>query len=230
MNAAFIVTSAINTNLGLFDIETRIQQTNRTLCSIHDYAPNSKIIFVEGGEKSNDQYVIDFFKDVKSKSCLFGITNELGIPSNFGPSKSLNDVILTKRALESLINNKFKVDRIFRISGRYQLSPVFDLKVYEQDNIKNKFIFKKKDKSYIPDSKIEYCYQSRLWSFPYEKAEETLFYLEKMVIDLIEAIKNKEYLDFEHVLYKNIPQNKIHELDLIHVFGVITSNGHIVYD
>lgn len=231
MNAAFIVTSAICTNLGIFDIKTRIQQTNRTLCSIQDYAPNSKIIFIEGGEKPNDQYTIDFFKDVKSKVYLFGFSNQLGIPKNFGASKSLNDVVLTKIALEALINNnKNKIDRIFRISGRYQLSPIFDLETYKQENIKNKFVFKTKAKSYIPNSKIKYCYQSRLWSFPYDKAEKAMVYLDNMIKDLSNALQTNEYLDFEHVLFNNIPEDEAKELDLIHVFGVVTSNGYIVYD
>jgi len=69
-----------------------------------------------------------------------------------------------------------------------------------------------------------------LWSFPYGKAEKAIFYLDNMIKDLSKASKNNEYLDFEHVLFKNIPQNEIHELDLIHVFGVVTSNGYIVYD
>jgi hypothetical protein len=230
MNSAFIVTSALFTNLGIFNTETRIKQTNRTLRSIQEYAPNSKIIFIEGGEKSDDAYLNEFLKKVKSKVFLFGISNELGTPTNLGPSKSLNDVVLTRNAIQAVLKSKIKVDRIFRISGRYQLSPNFDINVYNDEKIIDKHVLKIKKESYIPNSQIKYYHESRLWSFPYSKITKTLEYIDLMINDLIYAFKNNEYLDFEHVLYKNIPESEIFELDLIHVFGVVTSNGYIVYD
>lgn len=227
MKSAFIVTSALNTSIGLFDTKTRIHQTEKTLNSIQNYAPNSKIIFVEGGEKSDNLYLNSFLEQVRKKVYLFGVSNDLKTPTNFGSSKSINDIILTKSALEAFINKNEYVDRIFRISGRYQLSPVFSLDLYK--NI-DKYIFKKRKDSYIPNSKIKYYYESRLWSLPYNKAEKTIFYLDKMIKDLVDANLNNQYLDFEHVLFDNIPEEEIHELNLVHVFGVITSNGNIIYD
>jgi len=100
VNAAFIVTSAICTSIGIFDTKTRVQQTNRTLCSIQDYAPNSKIIFIEGGEKPKDQYAVDFLKEVQSKVYLFGFNsrklNDFEEAKKFfvGSTRAMNELII----------------------------------------------------------------------------------------------------------------------------------------
>lgn len=233
MNAAFIVTSAICTDIGIFNLKSRIIQTAGTIKSIKNFAPNSKIILMDGGGQSEDNEFKKIIRYINQNCYIFGKTN-LGTPANFGPTKSLYDVYLTKSGLESLIekntDNKEKIDRVFRISGRYQISSAFKLKKYEKKEIKDKFVFKEKIKSYIENSGLEYCYSSRLWSFPYEKSHDTLKYLENMIVDLTNSIKNKNNLDFEHVLYKNIPQSEIKEFKSIHVFGAITSNGYLIYD
>ena len=46
---AFMVTSAINTQFGVYDSDTRLKQTLETIVSIKRYAPNARIILVECG-------------------------------------------------------------------------------------------------------------------------------------------------------------------------------------
>ena len=57
MTSLFLVTSAIYTSYGKCSTQERIEQTRETIKSIRTYAPGSRIVLLDAGEKSVD---IDF--------------------------------------------------------------------------------------------------------------------------------------------------------------------------
>jgi hypothetical protein len=126
-----------------------------------------------------------------------------------------------------------KTDRIFKISGRYQLSPFFDTAVYDNPGAKNKYIFRKRDASWMPDAKeaigTEYGFASRLWSFDTNLIDDCYDRFETMIEDCLK-ISATHYVDIEHLLYKHFIDADPLEIEHTHLMGTIAPTGAVVYD
>lgn len=242
MNPCFIITSALHSNIGIFDLETRIQQTKGTIHSIKKQCPNAKIIFIDGGASIEDQLINNFFKEIKSQiECLLLLNEDYRIKylqnkyfikeqnkeatGMVGASKTIAELIITKFAIEKIKSDcSSNLDRIFKLSGRYQLSPFFNPKIYEEKELLDKYVFSSKKISYMPNN--NYCYPSVLWSFPTSRLDEAILKIENMINDITSS---KNYTDLEHLLCKHIDSNHIKELDYVHAFGITSPTGYLVY-
>lgn len=246
MNSIFIVTSALCSNIGIFDLETRIQQTKGTIYSIKTNCSDSKIILVDGGASVSDQSIKDFFLEIRDQIESLILLNEderiKYLQDNHfkkeqikeavgmvGASKTIAELIITKFAIEKIRSDQSYegVDRIFKLSGRYQLSPFFNPRIYDQKELLDKYVLSSKKYSYMPNNQNGYCYPSTLWSFPTTRLEETINKIENMIQDIT---SNKDYTDLEHLLYKHLDQNDIKELEYLNVFGITSPTGYLVYN
>lgn len=254
MTPTFIITSAINTPVGTYSLHQRIFQTASTVQSIINHYPDALLVLIDGGLAwdQNDP----MWQELKSRVNIFiemwdhpQIQHLQGLfeksPNRFEMGGTVG---LTKSAAELTMMNAFlanvktnpdladvlKTDRIFKISGRYQLSPLFDKTVYESDTVKGKYVFKKADPSWMDKQSQEFIgtefgYASRLWSFDINLIDDCTEKFEAMFHDCME-ITQKHYIDIEHLLYKHIgPDNSV-ELQNIHLYGNIGPNGALVYD
>lgn len=249
----FIITSAVNTNIGIFDPATRMFQTAATIDSIKKIYPDSKILLVEGGEPFDEE--TPFWKNIKARCNAYlnlqsndqikflhtqyfkTVTNKQEMGGISGLSKTIAELTLMHTVLTQLHTNSdlsdlIDVDRIFKITGRYQLSPMFDPSVYEDKN--DKYIFVKREKSWIENASetlnVDSQFSSRLWSFGINKLDEAVETFEDMVHDCME-ITSKHYIDMEHLLCKHFGKSEdIIELEHTHLFGNIGPNGMLIYD
>jgi len=254
MTPLFIITSAINTNAGLFDPGTRMFQTAGTIDSIKKIYPNAKLLLVEGGEPFDEEE--PFWKSIKLRcdaylnlqsndqikflhSQYFKTTQhkyEMG--GTIGLSKTIAELTLMHNVLTSLHTNPDLnfltegVDRVFKITGRYQLSPMFNELVYEDQN--DKYVFVKRQKSWIDNAEenlgVDSQFSSRLWSFGINKLDEAVEIMEDMLEDCVQ-ITTKHYIDMEHLLCKHFGSSEdLIELEHTHLFGNIGPNGQLIYD
>jgi hypothetical protein len=212
--------------------------------------PDANVILVEGGERvptsplwQNLRSMCNAFLDLTNNEQIQHLqTNVIGKVQNkfemggvSGLAKSIAELTLMTHALDAINNHPEmvparQVDRIFKISGRYQLSPLFDPAVYADASMK--YVFKKADASWMPDAKergLEYSYNSRLWSFDIGLLDQTHEKFIEMIDDMIE-ISNDRYVDIEHLLYKHIGPKQSVEIDNTHLFGTLGPNVTIIYD
>ena len=253
MTPLFIITSAVNTNIGIFDPGTRMFQTAATIDSIKRVYPDSKILLVEGGEPFDEE--IPLWKNIKARCNAYlnlqsndqikflhsqyfrTATNKQEMGGMSGLSKTIAELTLMHNVLTQLHTNPdladlINVDRIFKMTGRYQLSPMFNELVYEDQN--DKYIFVKRQKSWIENAaetlNVDSQFSSRLWSFGINKLDEAVEIFEDMVQDCME-ITTKHYIDMEHLLCKHFGKSEdCIELEHTHLFGNIGPNGMLIYD
>lgn len=252
MKTTFIVTSALITKIGIYDLTSRLQQTHQTLDSIYHHFPDAQIMIVDGGEpglKDIDHPLLNSLKDRVGAfldlsddeqiqhlhSIEIGHQREMGGVA--GLVKSMAEMTIFQQAL-ILINEHESlrpmrdVDRIFKVSGRYQLSPLFDVSAYAL--AEGKYVFKERTASWIPNAQTnvgtDYCYQSRFWSIPRSLLEHTIDKYNDMMQDLQELTDNNHYIDVEHLLFKHLGPEQSMELQYLHFMGTIAPNGTMIYD
>tara|TARA_X000000368_G_C22924716_1_gene664734 strand:- start:201 stop:869 length:669 start_codon:yes stop_codon:yes gene_type:complete len=141
MSNLVLITSVINTPKlplsyssvrSVFTREDRFEQTKKTINSIKEKIPNSKLMIVE---------CTDFIEEEKSyfeKECDYVLNlwerKELH-PKIFGKSKSLGEGTMTMESFKYIIENKLNYDNLFKICGRYWLNNEFDYNIYNNNNL-----------------------------------------------------------------------------------------------
>ena len=254
MKTTFIITSAVMTNLGVYDLDTRILQSLRTVESIRNNFADANIILVEGGDPRINQTNHPLWIALKqSCSAYLDLTQNDQIEfihSNINPHvknkremgglsgviKSISEMTIFYQTLLALrdapeLAEMREVDRVFKISGRYELSPLFDKNMYPNDD---SYTFKQSVASWIPDAikqvGTDRFYSSRLWSFCPTRLNATIEHFENMINDAHTLNEANKYIDIEHLLFKHIGPEHAVELDWTHLMGTIAPNGTMIYD
>jgi len=233
---AFMITSAINTKFGVFTAEQRLQQTLDTINSITGRVPGARVFLVEmsaipltAEQRSELELVVDDIIDFDDDQDVKDIFNG---SENWDWVKNATEVMCFSQAVEQLRDKgAFKdVDRIHKISGRYTLYDAFDLDVY--DTYTDKIIVKQSMQSHFPPqvTQIARQYMSRLWSWPIALTDQVLKSYEEGFLYIAWRISEGGYCDIEHMLYKFLPQEHIHEVERTGVCGNIGPNGKKVED
>jgi hypothetical protein len=255
MKPLYILTSAIVTDAGIFDPWSRLIQTHATIDSIYAAHPDAKILLVDGGKQIlHDQPLWQelrkrchaFIDQTDNKQIshlhetfISKLQNRSEMGGVAGVTKTMAEMYLLRTSFVELRDNPSMalilkdVDRIFKISGRYQISPIYDATVYDADAVKGKYVFKVRDASWMTDAKqalgIEYGYNSRFWSFDVSQLDDAIDKLTTMIESCMEITQN-HYIDIEHLLFKHIgPDNSV-EIDHTHLFGSIAPTGSVIYD
>ena len=255
MKPTFIITSAINCDVGAYAPELRVLQTHETINTIQkQFGADALIVLVDGGKEINPGTALhDQLEQLKARcnvNLILGDNPQIKhlqdnwfskVPSKHemggttGLTKTVAELTLMSIILNAIKNEEglkpiLDTDRIFKISGRYQLSPFFDKSVYDNNN---SYVFKQRDASWMTDAKetigTEFGYASRLWSFPTSKLDEVIDKFTDMLTDCAK-ISNTHYVDIEHLLFKHFNDADPVELDHTHLMGTIGPNGIVIYD
>lgn len=256
MRPTFLITSAINTNVGAYTPLLRIYQTHDTINSIQKYYPDAMIVLIDGGREivepdlkeawnqlgrrcnmflnmaPNDQIKhlhTKFLDNIQQKNEMGGTTGLIKSVAELTLMASFLEALKTDPQLEPIL----KTDRIFKISGRYQLSPFFDTSVYAGPSAKNKYIFKAATPSWMDDAQealgVDHGFASRLWSFDTSQINDCYERFERMIADCLK-ISTTHYVDIEHLLYKHFIDADPLTLEYTHLMGTIAPTGAVVYD
>lgn len=229
---AFIVTSAVNSKFGVFKPTERLQQTIDTINSIKSKVPNAKIIIMEccGDPIKKEQEDIlrahcDVFVDYSRDEDVQAMYDN----DNWDVVKNGTEIMCFGRALAELnADGAFKdIDRIHKMSGRYVLNDMFDLETYEQTDVVNKIVIGPKYKSQFPIeiTTVPLQYMARLWSWPHSRIDEVVGVYNDSFIFFAERLAAGGYVDIEHVLYKFLNPDNVHEIQNLGVEGQIAPNG-----
>lgn len=236
---AFLVTSAINTKFGVYDSANRLNQTCDTIASIRQRAPGSTIYLLEmaaisltGEQREKLLPLVDQFLDFSSDPGVVGLYNST---DNWDVVKNVTEVQCFQNALKKLYTDTkvlAKHQRLFKISGRYQLTDQFDLSFYDQYINENMIVMSKRRNSQFDfnTTGVEKQFMSRLWSWPSAITSEVIQVYENSLKYMYERLLNGGYVDIEHSLYKFLDHNKILEKDALGIRGNIAPIGAGIED
>jgi hypothetical protein len=254
MRTTWIITSAVHTGAGIYDSTARILQTHATVNSIAGFFPDARIILAEGGKRPEREDPM--FDELRARCHAFVDARQSDdirrLHANVfdrvdpteggglsGIAKSLGEAALMAGVLDVLEREPsaaamLDVDRVFKISGRYQLSPLFDPSAYRDAG--DKYVFAKREPSWIEDAArmigVDHYFNSRLWSFSPARMHEVSEGFRRMIREIQEimAMNGAAYTNVEHLLFKHFRGQDAVELDHVHVMGTLAPSGVIVYD
>ena len=222
MRYVFIITSALNPLMGVFTKEQRYEQTLNTIKSIRSKVENSVIILSDTSPNPiPEEWIDNLVKLCDDVICLQDDTVKFLTKHNLKTPSEIYNMSNAIRYLKYL--NLNDIDRVFKITGRAELTEDFDILFYKTPEVKNKYVFKNSVVSWI--SKEKKLYDTRLWSFDYSSIDEVSEILVKSF-----ELANRSGLDIEHVYYQLIPTEKVVEKDIVGLKCLVASDGTIRND
>jgi hypothetical protein len=246
MSNVVLVTSAVYTTYGIYDTKQRIQQTLDTVKSAKQYIPDCIIILIDNSTTAIAQDnsaeltelidIVDYYIDNSDDKDIQHFHNNI---TNYDIGKNSMECIGMYKALSYIASSDIEMmnaivdsTRIFKLSGRYQVTDKFDIAKFDNETTVNKYVFKKAQASWIPeaDTGVTTMLQTRLWSFTPSLFVDTIQLFNNILQNMFATINIGKYIDIEHSMAKFIPADKLVELDMVGLQGNIAPNGAEIND
>lgn len=240
-----LITSAIYSNYGIYTPEQRAQQTLDTVLSAKKYLPDATLVLVDNSKvdiqnDNSDVFneildTVDYYIDNSDDSDIQYFHNHV---QNYDIGKNSMEALGIAKALTHMKNDPELSEliknssRIFKLSGRYVLTDKFDIKQHDNKNTKRKYVFKKRQPSWIPqaDTGVDHLLQTRLYSFSTDLFDDTLALFAVLIQNMFDTFNRQKYIDVEHSMAKFIPKEYLVELDTVGLQGNIAPNGMMIID
>ena len=224
-----LFTSALKTNFGIIDFETRCKQTIEALQSIRKHFPDDIVLFTDGSPipVEEEPVIQDIAKYVNAIVCWNQDSDMLNLAKN-GHKSAMELVMIFKmlvalRSNPELMKMMHDVKRVWKYSSRTTLDDTFDPKEHEHFG---KYVFKKRIPSWMPEQRkkeiTDHLLITRMYSFCPSLLNNYLSVLQDSFQDV-----TKHQIDTEHAHYKNIDKKYLIELDTIHCQGVVAGSGEL---
>lgn len=213
----FIITSTINSSIGHVDLNSRFNQTLKTIHSIKQKDIFAKIVLIDNSLYL-DNYMAEEIEKIVNYFYYIGHRKINHDIHRYG-LKGSGDLYSTLVGIDAIDYNNLKPKRIFKICGRYILSQDFNLD--EHLNMKSKFCIKTRDKDIDGNT----FFHTRLWSF-----------CESVKLNTVDLLKRsfethlKDHVTIERAMYKNMDFTRLVELDRIHCEGFLAQTNEYIYD
>jgi len=240
-----LLTSAVYSNYGIYKPAERIAQTLETAKSAKQYIPGAVVILVDNSKvdvqnDDSDEFnelidLVDYYIDNSDDDDIKYFHNNV---SNYDIGKNAMEALGMLKALNyiasdsDIMNEVSASARIFKLSGRYQVTDKFDITKFDNADTKGKYVFKKSQPSWInpADTGVNTLLQTRLWSFTPDLFEDTVKLYQNIIGTMIPLFNSGKYIDNEHAMAKFIPKDKLVELETVGLQGNIAPNGMMIID
>jgi hypothetical protein len=219
----FFISSALYPSIGssIYNEEERFEQTLETIKSIDLFCDdNTKIIFDSSPKKPNEKY-ISHLRKTGILFFYFGDDPEVNVYSQ-KDTKGISETLSFKSCLNFYRKSRFESNRIYKISGRYQINENF---ILNEDSYKNKFVFLRAIDSHLPIHERIYNNNEKLLSI-------RLWHMDCNCLDIFYNKMNNIIedcitynIDVEHSYYKNLCDESIVQVNKIGVQGFCAPNG-----
>lgn len=224
MKPLFLITSALNPTYGVFSPFDRYTQTMDTIKSIREKVPEADIFLVDVSVNEVDPNMLSVV--MNSTDYFMSLSTHPGmIELSKNRAQSQAETLMTLLFLETIkeIDRFKKYDRIFKITGRIQLDDGFDINRY--NDLHGKFVFKNRVQTWMPTPyrNATHLYDTRLYSLCTSKID-TFIEVLKSMFDYL------QFVDFEHAMYANIPNELVVEFERVYCKGQVASSGEWKYD
>lgn len=240
-----LLTSALYTNYGIYSAQERIQQTLETAESARKYIPDCKIFLVDNSKvdvqaDDSEEFnklldTVDLYVDNSDDADIQYFHNNV---TNYDIGKNAMEAMGLFKALNYISNDADllaeinQASRIFKLSGRYQVTDKFDIAKFDNDETKDKYVFKSEQPAWInpQDSGVTTLLQTRLWSFTPGLLVETMQMYSKIIENMIATFNVGKYIDNEHSMSKFLPRDRLVQLETVGLMGKIAPNGMMIID
>lgn len=221
----FIVTSALNPEMGIINREDRFNQTIDGLKSLRERMPGAIVLMVDGSPNKIEEEKVKALRAYVNFFADFSQDKEILQFSSTGRKSEAENVLLFKTMLllkqdEGLNEVMQSVNRIVKLSGRTILIDAFDI---EQHNHFGKYVFKTRMPTWIADSRKDFATDlliTRMYSFCPSLIDD---YIHTCALNV--NIINQTHIDTEHAHFVNINKDLLVELDTIHCQGIMAGTG-----
>jgi hypothetical protein len=222
----FIITSALNANIGVINSDDRLEQTIDTLNNLRDKIPDAAVLFVDGSPNP----VPEEIKKIISNYCqCLWFNNHPEIKSfALAGRKSEAELLMMLNTLIQFKNNPelmgflHGVKRIFKYSARSLLED--DFNITEYNNKFGKYVFKKSLPSWMaPERKksiTDHLYITRMFSFCPSLLDNYLQTIAPMISNVM-----THGIDTEHAHYLCLDKKYVVEFDRIKCAGIVAGSG-----
>lgn len=234
-DSVFLVSSAIHAKHGVYDTQTRLEQTIETCKSIRNKC-DAEIIILDGGYQDITKEERDILSQYIDKFYTFSDAENIQqiqqVP-NHDIVKNMIEIIMYgsffDKAMEDGWREKYK--RIFKMSGRYTLNDDFNYDKHMQaaDKIIVRGPFTSQFRQETTGG-ITLQYMSRLWSFDAFLLPYVTDLYTDMFNHMTERLTAKGYIDIEHLLFHHLDPVLIENIGKLGVEGNIAPNGARVSD
>lgn len=192
----FAITSAINTTQTAVDCATRYEQTLKTIESIRTKVPNARIIMTDSSTfPLNVEQVntlaqgVDIFYPIERNLITEFFNSNMSFKGNAELYQWYEIARLLKQ--HNLVGR-----RVFKISGRYWLNDDFDIAVYSDPGLYNKYVTRINEwdvsfDNFATRERVVY-FETRLWSFCHSLFEEFECLIPKLFRHMIFVDNNLE--------------------------------------
>lgn len=239
MKNIFFVTSAIFTKHGQFSHDERYKQTKETLRTIKFKDPTAYVIFCDASmdrslsqEESDD--ILKFTDVIINLSNSIELRQVYETTQNHDIIKNYSEMLMSLKVYNFIAtNNDLKeYDRIFKISGRYVLTPNFDINEFAKHP--NAIIFATRRRSQFDPAitgGLTEQFMSRLYSFPMSKITLVKDKFSVMLATFVNNLQKNIYTDMEHSMFREFSDEQdLLEVPRINVAGLLGPNKMSVED
>jgi hypothetical protein len=221
----FIVTSALNPEMGIINREDRFNQTLDGLKSLREKMPDAIVLMVDGSPNKIEEEKVKTLKEYINFFADFSQDKEILQFSSTGRKSEAENVLLFKTLLllkqdEGLNEIIDSINRIVKLSGRTILTDGFDI---GEHNHPGKYVFKTRMPTWIADSRNKYATDlliTRMYSFCPSLIDDYI-HMCALNVKLITQMQ----VDTEHAHFVNINRDLLVELDTIHCQGIMAGTG-----
>jgi hypothetical protein len=222
----FFINSAMNvTGRSLYSNEKRWEQTLETIESIDKQVQNNVKYIIDGSALPIEEWKIKTLKDKGVRIILTGqipAVNQISTNiTQYGIGNSLTECLSFNHFLGWYMENQeFKSKRICKLSGRYKINENFK---WDDPNFKDKYVFAKHHPSNAPAKEqlgLTGLFVVRCWHM-----DSSLLDNFKSVIENVFSDCANLGIDAENSYYKNIPKDKLYEVEKIGVEGYVSPVG-----
>jgi hypothetical protein len=223
----FIVTSALNADMGVVSRSDRLDQTMKGLISIRKYVPDAVILLADGSPHQVEPEKLKILSHFANFAADFSTDAQISeLAVNHRKSEAENLLLLKTLMLldqdEGMHEVMSQVGRIVKISARTDLTDGFDV---EEHMVDGKYVFKKRMPTWLSDSRKEFATDlliTRMFSFC-----PTLMEDYKKLCETNISLVLQTRIDTEHAHFVNINKDLLVELDEIHCTGIVAGTGTV---
>jgi hypothetical protein len=221
----FIVTSALNPNMGILNREERMQQTIEGLESLRNKCPDAIVLLADGSPEKVEEEKIRSLSHLVNFVADFSNDSDITQFASRGMKSQAENVLLLKTTMllkqdASMMRLMQSVSRVYKFSGRTILNDGFDS---SEHNHFGKYVFKKRMPTWLSGERAETFTDlliTRLFSFCPSLIDDYMIMCRRNI-----GVINDAGVDTEHAHFFNMKPELLVELDQIHCQGVMASTG-----
>lgn len=221
----FIVTSALNPNMGILNREERMQQTIEGLESLRNKCPDAIVLLADGSPEKVEEEKIRSLSHLVNFVADFSNDSDITQFASRGMKSQAENVLLLKTTMllkqdASMMRLMQSVSRVYKFSGRTILNDGFDS---SEHNHFGKYVFKKRMPTWLSGERAEIFTDlliTRLFSFCPSLIDDYMIMCRRNI-----GVINDAGVDTEHAHFFNMKPELLVELDQIHCQGVMASTG-----